>query len=319
MPELTETTPASRSGWNKALLAAAVALPLLLVFGNPIAAFVAGAVIGIVADSEPLVNVSKYGKLMLQAAIVLLAFRIDLGQLIAVSGNYVGWVAVYVLGTLGLGWGIARTLGHTSKTGTLISAGTAICGGTAIATVAPTIKARADQLAVALAIVFVLNGCAMLVFPLIGSALDMSQEAFGVWAALAVHDTSSVVGTAASYGDEALLVATTVKLTRTLWLIPLVFVLALAMRSEDKKIRVPGFVLLFIAAAVANSFVPLPISIVEVLQWIGGALMIGALFCVGLEFRRATFKMMRVKALGHALTLWLVVSGVTLTAVLAWI
>ena len=150
----------------------------------------------------------------------------DFSQLASISGDYLVWVGLYVPLTLLFGMAVARAMGIELALGKLISSGTAICGGTAIATLAPTVKARSDQLAIALAIVFMLNGVAMLTFPAVGHMLGLSQEAFGVWSALAVHDTSSVVATAAEYGEESLVVATTLKLGRTLFLIPVVFLFA---------------------------------------------------------------------------------------------
>ena len=170
----------------------------------------------------------------------------------------------------------------------MLSGGTAICGGTAIATLAPIIQAKPQHVGVAMALVFLFNAVALLTFPYIGHALDLSQQDFGAWVALAIHDTSSVVATAAIYGDEAAVVATTVKLGRTLWLIPLAFAVGLIYRSSEARLRVPGFILLFIAAAVLGSFIPMNDALLGGISVLSKALLVVALGMIGLEIDRAT-------------------------------
>ena len=162
-----------------------------------------------------------------------------------------------------------------------MASGTAICGGTAIATLAPLIGARADQVGVAIGIVFLLNAAALFGFPLIGHWLGMSQLQFGMWAALAIHDTSSVLATSAIYGNEALEIATTVKLGRTLWLIPLTLIVSLAQRASAARVRVPPFIVAFIAVSVLSTVLPLPAWIGHAAGRVSKALLVTALFFIG--------------------------------------
>lgn len=256
---------------------------------------------------------------------MLLGLTLDLETLWALSARYSWGVALYVLGTLMLGLLLGRFMRVDGPSSKLMSSGTAICGGTAIATLSSLVRAQPHQVGVALAIVFLLNAVALFTFPLIGRALDLSQVQFGLWAALAIHDTSSVVATAALYGDEAAAVATTVKLGRTLWLIPLAFVLGAVEQAARRdgggegaapRLRVPGFILLFVAAAAVGSWLPLP-------EWTSAAagiasklLLVVALFLLGTEITRETLRRLRGRVLWQGLALWLLVAPATLIAVI---
>jgi uncharacterized integral membrane protein (TIGR00698 family) len=199
-----------------------------------------------------------------------------------------------------------------------MSAGTAICGGTAIATLAPLIGARADQVGVAIGIVFLLNALALFGFPVIGHALGMTQTQFGVWVALAIHDTSSVLATAAIYGKEALEVATTVKLGRTLWLIPLALVVSLVFRQSTARVRVPFFLVAFLAASVFTTILGLPVAFGQTMARVSKALLVLALFFIGTEISWPTLREMRGRVLVHAIVLWLVAGSATLVAAMTW-
>jgi uncharacterized integral membrane protein (TIGR00698 family) len=153
-----------------------------------------------------------------------------------------------IVGTLALGYGMGRWLGIERKTAHLISCGTAICGGSAIAAVGPVLRAEKSQFSVALGTIFVLNSVALLLFPALGNALQMTQNQFGLWCAIAIHDTSSVVGAASHYGDQALQVATTVKLARALWIVPVALGTAFFFKSPGAKVKLPYFILGFIGA-----------------------------------------------------------------------
>ena len=189
-------------------------------------------------------------------------------------------------------------------------------GGTAIATIAPLLRVRPNQIGVALAVVFILNAFALLTFPLIGERLGMSQLEFGLWSALAIHDTSSVVATAAIYGDYAADVATTVKLGRTLWLIPLVFGISLMTHSDDAKLRVPGFIILFVAASAFGSIVTLPEMVLSAVGMLSKSLLVVALFLVGAELSRETLAQIPGRTVLHAVLLWVIVVPVSCFAVL---
>jgi uncharacterized integral membrane protein (TIGR00698 family) len=292
------------------------ALLLLILLGSPLLAILAGAALTMAANRPVLKTASRYGKLALQTAIVLLGFNLDAHSMWQVSRDYAGIIAGYVLVTFGAGVALGRLLGVDAVLGRLMSAGTAICGGTAIATLSPILRARADQMAVALTIVFALNMLALLIFPVIGGWLGLTQAQFGVWAALAVHDTSSVVATAAVYGQPAAEVATTLKLGRTLWLIPLVLAFSMASRGNDAKIRIPGFILLFVLASIvgsiARAYAWAPASLLSAIQAASKALIVTALFFIGLECTRQTVRNLHGRVLWQALALWALVVPITL-------
>jgi uncharacterized integral membrane protein (TIGR00698 family) len=295
---------------------AAVLLPLLVFTGNPALALICAGCLTL-ALNRPLLDVpSSYGKLCLQTAIVLLGFRMNLETLWSLSASYTWIVAAYVIITLAGGLVLGMWLKSDRTTAQLMASGTAICGGTAIATVAPLLDARPNQIAVALAVVFGLNAIALFTFPAIGAWLEMSQLQFGLWSALAIHDTSSVVATAAIYGDQAAEVATTVKLGRTLWLIPLVFAISLFGHRKEATMRVPGFVLLFVLAAGIGSVIDLPSIVTTSTGTLSKALLVCALFLVGNELTRETLRNIRGRVLIHALLLWAIVVPTTAYLVL---
>lgn len=293
----------------------AVAGPLLYV-GNPALALLVGGALALAMNRAPVALPSSYGRLTLQAAIVLLGFRLNLETLWSVSASYAWAVALYVVLTLSLGLMLGRWLKTDVTVARLIAVGTAICGATAIATIAPLLRVRPNQIGVALAVVFILNAFALLTFPLIGERLGMSQLQFGLWAALAIHDTSSVVATAAIYGDYAADVATTVKLGRTLWLIPLVFGISLMTHFDGAKLRVPGFIILFVAASAFGSIVTLPEVVLSAVGMLSKSLLVVALFLVGAELSRETLAQIPGRTVLHAVLLWAIVVPVSCFAVL---
>jgi uncharacterized integral membrane protein (TIGR00698 family) len=245
-----------------------------------------------------------------------LGFTLNIGRVAEVSGDSLWLVTVYVVGVLGAGLILARVLRLERESGWLMASGTAICGGTAIATLAPLVGARADQVGVAIGIVFLLNALALFGFPAIGHALGMSQVQFGMWVALAIHDTGSVLATAALYGNEALEIATTVKLGRTLWLIPLTLAVSFAQRASAARVRVPPFILAFVAVSILASVVPLPSEISHAAGRTSKALLVVALFFIGTEISWATLRLMRGRVLAHALALWAVAATAVLAAVM---
>lgn len=227
------------SPWFSSPEALALGLFVGLVLGNPFQEW---------SDAA-----SKY---VLQAAVVGLGFGIDLYQVAETGLRGLLYTAVSLTVTMALGFLLGKLLHTAPKLTHLISSGTAICGGSAIAAVAPAIKASAQEISVSLGVVFILNAVALFVFPAVGHALGMTQQQFGTWAAIAIHDTSSVVGAASKYGPEALQLATTLKLTRALWIVPLVLVSGMAFKAGGAKVSVPLFILLFVLASVLVTFVP---------------------------------------------------------------
>jgi uncharacterized membrane protein YadS len=292
--------------------------PALLWFGNPALALIAAAAASLVLG-RPVVDIGeRWGKFALQGAIVLVALRLDVGTVLALSAEFSWTVAACVLATLATGLLLARVLATDPITGKLLSAGTAICGGTAIATLSPLLGATAGQTGVALAIVFLLNAVALFVFPLIGQALDLSELQFGLWTALAIHDTSSVVATATVYGEQAAEVAATVKLGRTLWLIPLVFLAGAFGRGDSARARFPGFVAAFVAASAIGTWIALPDWAHAAAGTLSKALLVVALFLIGARITRSALAEVRGRVVAHALILWSIVAPATLGAVL-WV
>ncbi|MDA8953885.1 putative sulfate exporter family transporter [Pseudomonadales bacterium] len=302
----------SASAW----LGVSLVLALGIYFQNPAYALLGALVLRLILDVNPIKQSGTIGKLSLQTAIVLLGFSLGIDSLMQMSSDYGLIVAVFVLCTLGLGLLMGRLLRSDEVETTLIASGTAICGGTAIATLAPLINAKPQQFAVATALVFLLNIIALLTFPYIGTQLGLSQEVFGAWVALAIHDTSSVMATATIYGDEAAQVAAAVKLGRTLWLIPLAFAVSLIYGRREAKIRVPTFVLLFVGMAIVSRFVPLEPVVVGYISLLSKTLLVIALAMIGLEINRQTLSQMSMRSIGLGVGLWIIVAPVALALVL---
>ncbi len=288
-----------------------LALPVLIYIGNPAIALLVGAAVVLAFDRSPFPAAATWGKYALQAAIVLLGLKLNPGQLVQISADYSLLVSGYVLLTLALGLLLGRIFRNEPRSSQLLASGTAICGGTAIASLSPVIRARPDQTAVALSLVFLLNAIALFTFPAIGEFFELSQHQFGVWAALAIHDTSSVIATSSLYGEEAATVATTVKLGRTLWLIPVILVFSILQGADKARLRVPGFILFFIAAAAIS---PLFVGtvVIPTAAMLSKALLCVALLCIGMEMNRQTLRQLRGAALLQGVLLWMVVVPVTL-------
>lgn len=265
-------------------------------------------------------NPAKRAKQLLGVAIVLLGFGIHLDTALAVTGDALGLIAVSLVATLVLALLIGKALKLELSTAHLIGSGTAICGGSAIAAVGPAIRARSDQMALALAVVFILNALALFIFPLVGHYFALDQHTFGIWAAVAIHDTSSVVGAAEAYGDEALVVATTAKLARALWIIPVVFVSALvAARFSDKPGQstwaLPWFIVGFIVTICIATFLPQGEAVYDGMFLAGKRILVFCLFLIGLSLTLKRIRAAGFKPLLLAIILWLVIA----VGSLAWL
>ncbi len=218
------------------------------------------------------------------------------------------FTVVSVIGVMVLGIMVGYWLHLNRKTAYLISSGTAICGGSAIAAVGPVLKANENEMAVSLGVIFILNAIALFIFPPIGHMLDMTQQQFGTWAAIAIHDTSSVVGAGEQYGETALQIATLIKLTRALWIIPLALVTMFLFREKGSKVSIPWFIFIFILAMVVNTYVPLPDWFVTAMVWIARRGMVVTLFMIGASLSLSTVRQVGVKPLLLAVILWVVIS-----------
>ena len=257
----------------------------------------------------------KVSKYLLQAAVVGLGFGMNLHSALAAGKEGMLFTIVSVVGVMVLGVVLGKLLRVNPKNAYLISSGTAICGGSAIAAVAPIIDADDNDTSLALATIFILNAIALFIFPPIGEALGLSQQQFGTWAAIAIHDTSSVVGAGAAYGPEALQVATTIKLTRALWIFPLALVSILVFRSKGKKVAIPWFILFFILAMIANTYVNIPSEVTGAIVVASKKALSLTLFLIGCGLSLGTIKKVGAKPLILGVLLWIIISVVTLLVI----
>lgn len=257
-------------------------------------------------------------KKLLQYSVVGLGFGMNLHASLASSKEGMMLTVVSVVGTMLIGMFIGYKLLRVNRdTAYLISSGTAICGGSAIAAVGPVIKAKDSDMSVALATIFILNAIALFVFPIFGEWLGLTQQQFGTWAAIAIHDTSSVVGAGAAYGEEALEVATTIKLTRALWIIPLALVTSLIFKGDGKKVSIPWFILWFIIAILLNTY--LLDTTPEIGLFISGLARKGliiTMFFIGASLSADVIRSVGVKPLVQGVLLWIAISAGTLLYIL---
>ena len=275
----------------------------------PVALFLGLAFALLCGQAYPAFN-KKVSKKLLQYSVVGLGFGMNLHASLASGKEGMMFTIVSVVGTMVMGMLIGRKLLKMNRdTSYLISSGTAICGGSAIAAVGPVIKAKDSDMSVALATIFVLNAIALFVFPVLGQWLGLTQQEFGTWAAIAIHDTSSVVGAGAAYGEEALQVATTIKLTRALWIIPLALVTSFIFKSEGKKVSIPWFILWFIVAILINTY------LLDAVPQVGKAIsglarkgLIITMFFIGASLSTNVLKAVGLKPLVQGVLLWLLIS-----------
>jgi len=260
----------------------------------------------------------RFVKKLLQYSIVGLGFGINLNTAIeAGSQGFLFTVSTIALVMI-FGLFLAKILKIDKTIAQLISAGTAICGGSAIAAVAPILKANSKQTSVALGIVFVLNAVALFIFPEIGHFFNLSQNQFGIWSAIAIHDTSSVVGAASKYGNEALQIATTVKLARALWIIPLAFLISIFTKSEG-KIKIPYFIGFFVLAILAGTYLPFLQNFNTIISEISRDTLKVALFLIGAGLSLQNLKNIGIKPLLLGIILWIFISSISLYAVLQFL
>lgn len=259
----------------------------------------------------------KASKYLLQYAVVGLGFGMNLHASLASGSEGMMFTIISVIGTLVIGWFIGRKcLGVDRNTSYLISSGTAICGGSAIAAVGPVLKAKDSEMSVALGTIFILNAIALFLFPWIGHALGMNQHEFGTWAAIAIHDTSSVVGAGAAYGEEALQVATTIKLTRALWIIPVALCTSLLFKSKGRKINIPWFIFYFVLAMIANTYLlstsEAGVAIGNGINTLARKTLTITLFFIGASLSRDVLKSVGIRPMIQGILLWTVISLGTL-------
>ena len=283
----------------------------------PVALFLGLAFALLCGQAYPKFN-KKVSKKLLQYSVVGLGFGMNLHASLASGKEGMMFTIISVIGTMLIGMFIGRKILKVNRdTAYLISSGTAICGGSAIAAVGPVIKAKDSDMSVALATIFVLNAIALFIFPIFGNWLGLTQQEFGTWAAIAIHDTSSVVGAGAAYGEEALQVATTIKLTRALWIIPLALATSVIFKNGGKKINIPWFILWFVVAILINTY--LLDSVPEVGKTIAGLArkgLIVTMFFIGASLSTDVLKAVGIKPLLQGVLLWVVISVGSLAYIL---
>lgn len=249
----------------------------------------------------------KTSKYLLQASVVGLGFGMNVTESLKSGSEGMMFTIASVVGVMIIGVLFGWWMHINRKTSYLISSGTAICGGSAIAAVGPVLRASEHEMAVSLGVIFILNAIALFIFPPIGRFFDMSQAQFGTWAAIAIHDTSSVVGAGQAYGAEALRLATLIKLTRALWIIPLALVTMAIFRDKTAKVSIPWFIFLFILAMIANTYCGIPAAVSDWLVWIAKKGLVLTLFLIGASLSLKTIKAVGAKPLLLAIALWIVI------------
>lgn len=307
---------------NKVIYIAIIALILLPwnLLGLPVVsapvALLAGLVFAFTCKNPcPKFN-KKTSKYLLQVAVVCLGFGMNLQESLRSGADGMLFTVVSVISVMCLGVILGYSLHINRKTAYLISSGTAICGGSAIAAVGPVLKANENEMAVSLGVIFILNAVALFVFPPLGHMFGMSEAQFGTWAAIAIHDTSSVVGAGEVYGEQALQMATLIKLTRALWIIPLALVTMFVFRDGSGRISIPWFIFIFILAMVANTYLPLPQWFTAAMEWIARRGMVVTLFLIGASLSLSTVRQVGVKPLLLAVALWILIGVSSLLVVL---
>lgn len=280
--------------------------PIALLMGLVIAQFV----------GHPYLHLNhKATHLLLQISVVGLGFGMNVTSAIYAGSQGLLFTVASITGTLFFGFLFGKLLKIDRKTSYLISAGTAICGGSAIAAISPVIKAEEKQISVALGTIFILNSLALFIFPAVGHLLNLTQTQFGLWSAIAIHDTSSVVGAASKYGVEALQVATTVKLARALWIIPL----SLLSSFDKKKVKIPLFIGFFIVAMVLNTYVPIVQEYGHYVVDVSKAGLTLTLFLIGCGLNAKVLKAVGIRPFVQGIFLWIIIAGAALWSIISFV
>ncbi len=304
---------------NSKLLFACGIIFCLTPWASPPLALLAGLIFGAIAVHPYPAPSRKASKFLLQAAVVGLGFGMNLQEVIKAGRGGFVYTAISITFAMLLGTLLGKLLDVRPRSAFLISTGTAICGGSAIAAVGPITGATEDEMSVSLGTVFVLNSVALLTFPAIGLWLHLSQTQFGLWAALAIHDTSSVVGASAKYGVVALAVGTTVKLARALWIVPMSIGTA-AVKGSKTRIQWPWFILFFCLAALANTYFHPGAHAYHLASNAGKLMLIITLFLIGASLSPAALRKVGPRPLVQGITLWIIIAVLSLLAIRAgWI
>ena len=257
----------------------------------------------------------KYGSKILQMGIVFLGGSLSIGTVYQTNSEYFLWISAFVIFSFAAVLFLGKLLGVSEKLSFLLASGTAVCGGTAIASVAPSIKARPEDLTMAITIVFLLNAVAVLLFPTLNNFIQLNEVQFGAWVALAIHDTASVVGAASSIGELSVEVAAALKVARTIWIVPLVIFAAWLYRNKNEGLGLPLFVIFFMIAALLNSFLQPDEIITGYLKEINRICLLTGLFCIGTQINRDSLSKLQFKPIALACLIWSIIIPTSLLLV----
>ena len=296
-----------------------VALSLLafsLWIGNSAISLFLGIVLALLFKLPQDFHSKKYGSKILQTGIVFLGGSLSLGTVYETNTDFFLWICLYVILAFAYVIFLGKLMGISERLSFLLASGTAVCGGTAIASVAPSIKAKPEEVSTALTIVFILNAIAVLCFPLANEYLGLTERQFGAWAALAIHDTASVVGAASSVGEISVEIAATLKVARTIWIVPLVIISAWLYRSKNEGFGLPLFVIFFILAALLNSVLEPNQEITNYLKLINRVCLLTGLFCIGTQISIENLKAVRFKPVILATSVWALIIPTSLLLVI---
>ncbi|RYJ52462.1 putative sulfate exporter family transporter [Flavobacterium petrolei] len=286
------------------------------IFVSPPIALVLGLIVANLFGHPFLELNHKATNYLLQFSVVGLGFGMNVHSAVSAGKEGFLFTIISIVSTLILGAFLGKWFKTDKKTSHLISCGTAICGGSAIAAIAPVIKSNEKQTSVALGVIFILNSVALFLFPAVGHWFDLSQKEFGLWCAIAIHDTSSVVGAASKFGPEALQIATTVKLARALWIIPVALITAFIFKNKSGKIKIPYFIGLFILAMIANTYLPQMESVAPHLVSVSKIGLTITLFLIGAGLNRNVLKSVGLKPLAQGVLLWTFIAIATLISII---
>ena len=294
-----------------------LALSISLFIGNPALALLLGILLALFCKLPDGFFTQKYGSKILQTGIVFLGGSLSIGTVYQANSDYFLWVSTFVIVSFAAVLFLGKLLGVSRKLSYLLASGTAVCGGTAIASVAPAIKAKPEELTTALAIIFLFNALAVLVFPISNVYLGLNDIQFGAWAALAIHDTASVMGAASSVSEVSLEVAASLKVARTIWLVPLVIFSAWLYRNKNASFGLPVFVIFFIFAALLNSFFQPNEVVTGYLKLINKICLLTGLFCIGTQMSKESLAQLKFKPIAIASMAWLLIIMSSLYLVLS--
>ena len=288
------------------LLLGVVLAFIALIIGSPLAALLLGISFTLLINSNEELILKSTGTKLLQIGIVILGLTISSSGAINLTTKYFPYISLFVIVIFLVGLIASKILKIDTKLSILLVSGTAICGATAMVAISPLIKAKPKDLLTSLGVIFIFNAIAIAILPIIGNNIEMSSEQFGSWMALAVHDTSSVIGASMSFNDNSVETATTLKLGRTLWLIPLIIILGVINKNnKSTKSIFPMFVLAFILAIFAGNLLNFDEQVLAILKNISSIFLVGALFCIGTQINLMSIKVINSRIIIFALLLWL--------------